>query len=49
MRHRVVEGETLTGLAREYYGDPDRWPDIQRANGLTSDRIEAGQVLIIPR
>jgi len=47
--HLVREGESLRGLARKYYGDPERWTDIQRANGIRGTVIQAGQTLVIPR
>jgi ABC-type amino acid transport substrate-binding protein len=30
--HQVKKGETLRDLARQYYGDPERWVDVWRAN-----------------
>jgi LysM domain len=46
--HIVESGDTLEGLAREYYGDPARWEDIKRANNLRTDVIQLGQKLTIP-
>ncbi|MCB9535753.1 MAG: LysM peptidoglycan-binding domain-containing protein [Myxococcales bacterium] len=50
-RHTVAPGDTLVGLAREYYGDATAWPRIWQANtdlahGPTG--IRAGTVLVIP-
>lgn len=51
-QHTVVSGDTLASLSRRYYGSPNRWQDIQRANaavlnGGTSLRL--GMVLVIPQ
>lgn len=43
--HRVVRGETLSSIARRY---GTTVAELQRANGLTSTRIVAGQTLRIP-
>jgi len=48
--HQVVAGETLQGIARDYYGDPNQWKRIYNAN---PDKIErglpkAGSTLVIP-
>jgi LysM repeat protein len=42
--HKVSEGESLYGIASEYYGDGNLWPELAKAN---SDRVNAkGHVLI---
>ena len=47
--YRVVSGDTLSGIALKLYGDANRWPDIQAANGLANpNRIYPGQELLIP-
>jgi nucleoid-associated protein YgaU len=49
--HTVVEGDTLSKIAREYYGDSKRWPEILEANRtlLQSDRsLRFGVKLLIP-
>lgn len=49
--HTVVPGDTLSGIAKKYYGDASRWPEIHAAN---KDRIKnpnliyPGQTFIIP-
>jgi nucleoid-associated protein YgaU len=46
VRYHVVPGDTLSGIARRIYGDPARWPQIQRDNGLADPhRIVPRQVL----
>ena len=30
--HIVAAGDTLAAISQQYYGTPDRWPDILRAN-----------------
>lgn len=47
----VQSGDTLSKIAKEYYGDAGRYMDIFNANKdkLTSpDKIQVGQELVIP-
>lgn len=44
-RHRIVPGDTLSGIARQYGVGIGT---IARANGLTDSRIRAGSHLLIP-
>jgi nucleoid-associated protein YgaU len=53
-KHVVQSGETLSGLAKKYYGDPGRekWMAIYEANkeviGDDPDMIQVGMELEIP-
>lgn len=50
--HVVQSGDTLTGLAKKYYGDPDKYMIIYKANkeviGDDPDLIIDGTELVIP-
>ena len=49
--HTVVSGESLSLIAKKYYGDASKYPKIFEANQpeLTDpDKIYPGQVLRIP-
>ncbi|MCB0155695.1 MAG: LysM peptidoglycan-binding domain-containing protein, partial [Anaerolineae bacterium] len=47
--YTVQRGDTLAKIARTVYGDPYKYPVIQRANNITDpSRIWVGQVLVIP-
>ncbi len=49
--HRVASGDTLSKIAKQYYGDAMKYPEIFEANKpmLTDpDKIYPGQVLRIP-
>jgi nucleoid-associated protein YgaU len=50
--HVVKSGDTLTGLAKKYYGDPNKYMIIYEANkeviGDDPDLIIDGTELIIP-
>jgi nucleoid-associated protein YgaU len=49
--HRVEKGDTLSKIAKHYYGDPMKYPQIFEANQpmLTDpDKIYPGQILRIP-
>ena len=49
--HTVVKGDTLSGLAKRYYGDPNRYSVIFEANRPMledPDKIYVGQTLRIP-
>ena len=49
-RYTVKEGDTLGGIAEQYYGDPARFTDIAQASGIDDpNRIEVGQQLTIPQ
>lgn len=46
---RVKEGQSLTMLSKEIYGDPKYYMDIARANGLSNLRnLKTGMRLIFP-
>jgi nucleoid-associated protein YgaU len=50
-QYTVATGDTLSGIANEYYGDATRWPIIFEANRhqlQDPDHIFPGQVLRIP-
>ncbi|MBI5743575.1 MAG: conjugal transfer protein TraF [Elusimicrobia bacterium] len=47
----VKDGDTLESIAASVYGDPERWPEIYRANTGAVGRggeVKAGQVLVLP-
>ena len=49
--HTVVSGDTLSKIAKEYYGDAMKYPEIFEANKPMldhPDKIYVGQVLRIP-
>jgi nucleoid-associated protein YgaU len=49
--HRVVSGDTLSKIAKQYYGDTSKYPELFEANQpmlKDPDKIYPGQVLRIP-
>lgn len=49
--HRVVSGDTLSKIAKQFYGDAKQYPQIFEANKpmlKDPDKIYPGQVLRIP-
>jgi len=47
--YTVIAGDTLSKIARDFYGDASRFPDIQHANGIADrNKIYVGQILTIP-
>jgi len=49
-KYVVQPGDSLSIIAQKVYGDLYAWTQIMTANNLaTSDSIEAGMVLVIPR
>ncbi len=45
----VTKGTTLWALAKKYYGDGNRWKEIQAANGGVNERkLRIGSTLVIP-
>jgi nucleoid-associated protein YgaU len=47
--YTVVAGDTLSKIARTFYGDARRFPEIQHANGIADpSKIYVGQILTIP-
>lgn len=46
--YKVVEGDTLWGIARKLLGSGTRYVEIKELNGLTSNSIRVGQILEIP-
>lgn len=48
-RYTVQSGDTLTKIARQFYGDAYKYPHIQQANNINNaGNIWVGQQLIIP-
>ena len=50
-RYTVVKGDTLSGIAKQFYGNANRWKAIYEANTdqiKNPDLIKPGQVLVIP-
>jgi nucleoid-associated protein YgaU len=46
----VQAGDTLSGIAQQFYGDASKYKDIARANNISDpDLIKVGQKLQIPR
>ena len=49
--YTVVKGDTLSHIAKHFYGDANKWRKIFQANGdviKNPDLIHPGQVLKIP-
>lgn len=49
--HTVQSGDTLSAIAKEYYGDSGKYMRIFEANRdqlKDPDKIRVGQVLVIP-
>lgn len=49
--HTVKPGESLSKIAKHYYGDASRWPEIYEANRdkiKDPDLIHPGQEFVIP-
>ncbi|MDR2673682.1 MAG: LysM peptidoglycan-binding domain-containing protein [Opitutaceae bacterium] len=49
--HTVVAGDTLSRLAKDYYGSVERWPEIYEANREALKNpasLDLGMELIIP-
>ncbi len=50
--HAIQPGDSLSAIARTYYGDPARWRPIYNANrtaiGPDPDRLRVGLPLVIP-
>ena len=47
--YTVVKGDTLWAIAKKYYGDGNRYPEIARANNIANPSIiHIGQKLLIP-
>jgi nucleoid-associated protein YgaU len=44
----VVAGDTLRRISTRYYGTPDRWQDLADYNGISTDELTAGMVVLIP-
>lgn len=45
----VKKGTTMWDLAKKYYGDGNRWKEIQAANGGVNERkLQIGSQLVIP-
>ena len=50
--YTVVKGDTLSGIAKKFYGKPNLWTKIHAANKdqvPNPDVIRPGQVLRIPK
>jgi nucleoid-associated protein YgaU len=47
--HIVLRGQTLSDIAKQYYGAASKWPKIKNANpAIDPDRLQPGTRLLIP-
>ena len=47
--YTIAKGDTLYGIAKKYYGNGNRYPEIAKANGIKNPNIiHVGQKIIIP-
>ena len=47
--YTVVKGDTLSGIARRFYGNPSAWRNIAAANpAVDPNNLKVGQVLVLP-
>lgn len=42
-------GEDLRGVSQAFYQSPDEWQRLARFNGVTTSKVQAGQVILVPR
>jgi LysM repeat protein len=47
--HKVQKGETLSKLAKQYYGDPKRWRELALINRAPKPgHLEVGEEILVP-
>jgi nucleoid-associated protein YgaU len=47
--YTVVAGDTLSKIAKRFYGDANHYPAIAKASGISNpDLIKVGQVITLP-
>lgn len=47
--YSVIRGDTLIGLAKRYFIDPEKWPDLQQLNAVKNPRkLQPNSILKIP-
>ena len=50
-RHTIMPGETLSAISRDFYGTPNRWPEILEANRdviPNPNALRVGTPIVIP-
>jgi len=49
LTYTVVSGDTLSKIAKRFYGDANKYHDIAKASGIDNpDKINVGQVVTLP-
>lgn len=47
--YTIKPGDNLSKISKLFYGSPNKYPEIAKANGIANpDRIQAGQQIQIP-
>jgi hypothetical protein len=47
--YKVVAGDILSSIARRFYGDPNKWKEIAKKNGIKDpSKLQVGKVLVLP-